>query len=157
MAGLVRFSEAISSSVSDWRRYSLRMRFAMSGSALSSARKDMVTIGAATPESYPRSSEGIRTLLCKKDASRAPESHVLYKTALSGSRRWWPQQLRGGDGALAQDVRLGAGQVKHRGRDAARRAPSVEHSGEPRKLPRLLAGHSPVPSLNCSARRHPLG
>src|SRR5256886_571465 len=126
MAGLVRFSEAISSSVSDWRRYSLRMRFAMSGSALSSARKDMVTIGAATPESYPRSSEGIRTLLCKKDASRAPESHVLYKTALSGSRRWWPQQLRGGYGRLAQAVRLAPGAGKDRGGEAARPSRRVD-------------------------------
>src|SRR5260370_10629004 len=53
MAGLVRFSDAISSSVSDCRLYSWRIRLAMSGSALSRARKDIVTMGAAISRIVP--------------------------------------------------------------------------------------------------------
>src|SRR5258705_13518436 len=96
MAGLVRFSEAMSSRVSDCRLNSLRMSWAMSGSSLSRARKDIV----------------VTDLLTR-----------LMLSALQGRR---PQQLRRRDRAFAQHTGLGTGEVENRGRGAAGRDAAVQ-------------------------------
>src|ERR1700730_5211211 len=103
MAGLVRFSDAISSSVSDWRLYSLRMRLAMSGSTWSRALNDIVVKGAAI-------------------------SRMLALSARVGRRR--PQKLGCRDGALPKHVGLRAGEVEHSRGGTARRRAAVHHRGD---------------------------
>src|SRR5439155_23436894 len=126
MAGLVRFSDAISSSVSDWRRYSLRMSCAMSGSTLSSALKDIVTIGAA---------------ICL-NPTRRPESglHAFGGARAGSAGLWWRRSEHGGgwDRALAQDVQLRAREFDHSRRRAARGAAAVQYRRQAWQLAGLL-------------------
>src|ERR1700704_4673836 len=96
MAGLARFSEAISSSVSDCRLYSFLMRSATTGSSRSRARKDIVTIGAA-----------ITRILSRAGRRRAEEL---------GDR----------DGPFTQHVGLGTGEVEDARRHSARSLAAIE-------------------------------
>src|SRR5438067_3203584 len=148
MAGLVRFSDAISSSVSDCRLYSWRMRLAMSGSALSRARKDMVTRGAATSRIVPLD-----------ELAAFVHSHTVFRRNLprlytkggwvawsAGLRRWRAEQLLGRDRAQAQDVRLRAGEVEHGGGGPARGRAAIQdrrQSGQLPASPAVIAGSLP--------------
>src|SRR5690348_16513798 len=99
MAGLVRFSEAISSSVSDCLLNSLRIRSAIAGSSRSSARSDIVVVVVRLT--------GVSLML-------------------SRPRTGGPKQLRRRDGTLAEDMWLRSGEVQHGRRGAPGCCPAVE-------------------------------
>src|SRR5260370_3074217 len=126
MAGLVRFSKAMSSSVSDCRLYSFRIRLAISGSSRSSARKVIVMMGAATLESY---------LLTRAGGRRA-------------------QEVRGRDRSLAQNVRLRTCQVEDARGHTARSGAAVEDRHHPGQRRSLVGIHRRLLPVEVRARGH---
>src|SRR5581483_10000433 len=127
--GLVRFSEAISSRVSDWRRYSLRMRLATSGSVLSSAWNDIVTIGAAMARmlaSFGRGRAedvGGRDRALPEDVELRPGEVDDRRGATAVEDRGQPRHLHG---VLRRHRRLVAVEVCARGHERAGGAEELE-------------------------------
>src|SRR6266567_8338610 len=130
------------------------MRFAMSGSTLSSARKDMVTIGAATPESYPRPDDPIRRVCIQKDVIRPKYRAFVYKRRSAGSWRWRAEEVIRRDRALAEDVRFRPGEVEHRGRRAAGCTPAVYDGGQAAQLGSLIGRHRGLLAVEVGAGGH---
>src|SRR6266851_5716789 len=126
MAGLVRFSEAMSYSVSDCRLYSFRIRLATSGSSRSRARKVIVVMGAATIESYWLSGAGWR---------RA-------------------QEVRRRDCSFAQNVRLRTCQVEDARGHPARSGAAVEDRRHPGQRGSLAGIHRRLLAVKVRARGH---